>query len=245
MSDAPSPPVDRGFRFRRLWPLVALGIGFAAVFAFGLDHYVSFDVLRAHRAELVAFVESKRVIAGALFVVFYVVVTALSIPGATVLTLAGGFLFGTLLGGILVAVAATLGSTIVYAAVKTSLGDHLRARAGPAIKAMESGFRANAISYMLFLRLVPAFPFFVVNLAPAVLGVQPPIFIVATALGILPATFIYASVGSGLGRVFDAGKVPDLGLIFSGEFLWPLVGLALLALAPVVYKRLARRRWPK
>jgi uncharacterized membrane protein YdjX (TVP38/TMEM64 family) len=102
---------------------------------------------------------------------------------------------------------------------------------------MEAGFRANALSYMLFLRLVPAFPFFLVNLVPAFLGVSLKVFVIATAVGIVPATFIYASVGSSLGALLDAGSTPDLGLILEPRFLLPIVGLALLALVPVVYKR--------
>lgn len=237
MSDLGSSRPRAPFRLVRLWPLALLAVAALAVFAFRLDRYVGFDALRTHRADLVAFVAAHATAAAVLFVLAYAAVTALSIPGATVMTLVGGFLFGTLLGGTLVTVGATVGATVVFLAAKSSLGDYLLARAGPAVKKMEVGFRANALSYMLFLRLVPAFPFFVVNLVPAFLGVSLKIFVIATAVGILPATFIYASVGSSLGVLLDAGATPDLGFILEPQFLLPIVGLALLALVPVVYKR--------
>lgn len=237
MSDLGSSRPPAPFRLVRLWPLALLAVAAFAVFAFRLDRYVGFDALRTHRADLVAFVAAHATAAAALFVLAYAAVTALSIPGATVMTLVGGFLFGTLLGGTLVTVGATAGATLIFLAAKSSLGDHLLARAGPAVKKMEAGFRANALSYMLFLRLVPAFPFFVVNLVPAFLGVSLKVFVIATVIGIVPATFIYASVGSSLGALLDAGATPDLGLILEPHFLLPIVGLALLALVPVVYKR--------
>jgi uncharacterized membrane protein YdjX (TVP38/TMEM64 family) len=165
---------------------------------------------------------------------------AFSLPGALVATLTGGFLFGTVLGGTATVVAATIGATILFIAARTAFGDLLRAKAGPAIKRMEEGFRENAFSYLLVLRLVPLFPFFLVNLAPAFLGVTLPTFVGATFIGIIPGTFVFASLGNGLGAVFDAGRTPDLGLVKEPQVILPLLALAVLALVPVLYRRLRR-----
>ena len=118
------------------------------------------------------------------------------------------------------------------------MGDILRAKAGPAIRRMEDGFRENELSYMFVLRLVPLFPFFLVNLAPAFLGVSLRSYVIATFFGIIPGTFVFTLVGNGLGAVFDAGGTPDFGIIFKPEILFPILGLALLALIPVAYKRI-------
>ncbi|MFQ5974287.1 MAG: TVP38/TMEM64 family protein, partial [Alphaproteobacteria bacterium] len=115
-------------------------------------------------------------------------------------------------------------------------------QAGPLAEKMEAGFRENALNYMLVLRLIPVFPFWLVNLAPAFLGVSVRVFVIGTFVGIIPGTFVYASVGNGLGAVFDAGGAPDLGIIFEPEILLPIIGLALLALLPVIYKKIQARR---
>ena len=136
---------------------------------------------------------------------------------------------------------ATAGATVLFLAARYAFADYLRAKAGPAIRRMERGFNENALSYLLFLRLVPVFPFFLVNLAPAFLGVRLGTYVVATAIGIVPGTVVYALVGDGLGAVLDAGLRLDAGIIFQPRFLAPIVGLALLALLPIAYKKLRRR----
>jgi uncharacterized membrane protein YdjX (TVP38/TMEM64 family) len=168
-------------------------------------------------------------------------VTAFSLPGAAAMTLAGGFLFGTLAGGGLAVVGATIGATAVFAAARTALGDRLRLRTGGMLARIEEGFRRDAASYLLFLRLVPAFPFFVVNIAAALLGARPAIFVATTLVGIVPGTLVFASIGAGLGSVFDAGARPDLSVALSWPVLGPLLGLGLLALLPVAWRRIAGR----
>ena len=234
--DVPAP-TDKTFKLRRLWPVVLIVAGFAGFFVLGLNSYVTLESLREHRTQLVGFVADNAVVAGLLFVTVYAAATALSLPGGLVLSLSGGFLFGTWLGGCLAAVGATIGASIIFLIAKTSLGDAMLARAGPMIKKMEAGFQRDAMSYMLILRLVPLFPFWLVNIVPAFLGVPFRTYFVTTALGILPAAFIYTGVGNGLGRLFEIGEDPNLGAIFEPQFLLPLLGLALLALVPVVYKR--------
>lgn len=239
-ADPPVPPEESRFSLRRLWPLAVLAAGLALFLALGLDRYVSLDALRENRLALSEWVAAHRLLAMLVYMGLYAAMVAFSVPGALVATLTGGFLFGTLMGGTLTVIAATLGATIVFAAAKSALGDLLRAKAGSALQRMEEGFRENAFSYLLVLRLVPIFPFFLVNLAPAFLGVGLPTFIAATFIGIIPGTFVFASLGNGLGAVFDAGRSPDLGLIFEPQIIGPILALAALALLPVIYRRFRR-----
>ena len=160
--------------------------------------------------------------------------------GALFLTLAGGFLFGTWLGGLLSVVGATCGAVALFVIARSTLGAALRDRAAPWLQRLEAEFRRDAFSYLLVLRLVPLFPFWLVNLVPAFLGVPLPTFALATFLGIIPGGVIYAGVGSGLGAVLDRGEQPDLGLMLEPQVILPLLGLATLALVPVIYRRWQR-----
>ncbi len=220
----------------RFLPVAVLAVGLVLFFALGLQRYASFATLAEQRATVVAMVEKLGALAPFVFILVYITVVAFSLPGATLLTLSGGFLFGTILGAGSAVIGATIGATAVFLAARYAFADALRARAGSAIERMEEGFRRDALSYLLVLRLVPIFPFFIVNLVPAFLGVRLATYIVATFFGIIPGGIVYASVGSGLGAVFDAGGEPDLGVIFSPSILLPLLGLAVLALIPVIYR---------
>lgn len=222
---------------RRGLPLAAMGLAIATSFTLGLNDYVTFDALREHRAVLGAFVQDQAILSVLTFFVVYAVSTALSLPGGAVLTVAGGFLFGTLFGTLWVVVAATLGATGIFLIASTALGDVLRARAGPFFKKMEDGFQESAFSYLLVLRLIPLFPFFIVNLVPAFLGVRLGTYMTATFIGIIPGTFVFASVGAGLGSVFDANRSFTLEGILTPEVTVALVGLSLLSLLPVAYKK--------
>lgn len=226
----------------RLVPLALIALGLVLFVAFDLDSYLSFDLLRRHREALVAWTRDNQALALAAYVLVYAVAVTLSLPGGTVLTLAGGFLFGTAAGAASAVIGATAGATTLFLAVRLGLGDLLRARAGPAIRRMEAGFRENALSYLLVLRLVPLFPFWLVNLVPAFLGVPLATYVAGTFIGIIPATAVFAGIGSGLGALLDAGREPDLGVVFTPGVLLPLVGLALLALLPIVYKRVKARQ---
>ena len=229
-------------RWRRYLPIAAIAAGLVVFFATGAHDYVSFEVLRQHQASLQGWVAAHTAAAVALFFLAYVAVVTFSLPGGALMTLIGGFLFGTWVGGMIVVLAATLGATLLFLAARTAFGDLLRAKAGPGIAKMEAGFRENAMSYLLVLRLVPLFPFFLVNLAPAFLGVPAATYVVATFIGIIPGTFVYASVGNGLGAVFEAGGEPDFAIIYEPEIFGPLLALAALACIPIVYKRIAARR---
>jgi uncharacterized membrane protein YdjX (TVP38/TMEM64 family) len=238
-------PVAMAAPARSIWwrivPIAVIVAGFAAFFLFGLDRYLSFAALSEHRQALLAWHAENRVLAAVAFVVAYAIVVALSLPGAIWMTIAGGFLFGTVQASISVVAAATAGATIIFLAARYALSELLRAKAGSAVRKMEAGFRENAMSYLLVLRLVPIFPFWLVNLVPAFLGVPLRTFVIATFFGIIPGSVVYTLVGNGLGAVIDAGGRPDLDLIFEPEIMAPLIGLALLSLLPVAYKRFRRR----
>lgn len=222
---------------KRLLPLGVLILAIGAFFASGLHRYLSFDALQEHRETLLNFVNGYPLLAPLVYVVVYAAATALSVPGGVILTIAGGFLFGTWFGGLLVVIGATLGATAVFLIAKTALGNILREKAGPWLAKMEAGFQENALSYLLFLRLIPVFPFWLVNLVPAFLGVPLAIYVLGTFVGIIPGSLVFASVGNGLGAVFDAGGTPDLGIIFQPAILGPIIALSVLALMPVAYKR--------
>ena len=227
---------------RRLLPLAVLVLATVLFFAFGLQRYVSLAALKTHRHELLDYYAAHQALTLAAFALAYTVIVALSIPGAIWMTLLAGFLFGTVLGAAVVIAAATLGSLIVFLAARYAFGDYLYKKAGPFVRRMETGFQKNAFSYLLFLRLVPVFPFWLVNLVPAFLNVGTTAFVVATVLGIAPATIVFNSVGSGLGSVLDAGGTPNLGIVFEPQIMGPLLGLAVLALVPVFIRKVKERR---
>src|SRR5207237_1324319 len=148
------------------------------------------------------------------------------------------FLCGTWIGMLCAIIGATSGATAIFLAARAGLGG-LAQRAGPLVAKLEAGFRADAFNYLLVLRLVPIFPFWLVNLVPALVGVRLRSYMLATFLGIIPGTFIYAGLGSGLGEIV---KEPDLGIIFHPGVLLPIVGLAVLALIPVAYRHWRGKR---
>ncbi|NUJ81282.1 TVP38/TMEM64 family protein [Methylocystis sp. FS] len=225
---------------KRVAPLLVLVALVAAAFAFRLDRYLTLEALKDHRALLVVFVESHAFLAAIGFVLTYAAVVALSLPGATIMTLAGGFLFGVPLGATLTVIGATVGATLLFVIARSAFGDLLRQRAGPFLARMAEGFRKDAFSYLLFLRLVPAFPFWAVNLAPALLDMRLAPYVAATALGIIPGTTVYTAFGASLGQVFDAGDDVRLKDVFSPTLIAALVGLGLLSLLPVALRRLRK-----
>ena len=226
---------------RRLLPVAILLAGLAIFLLLGLERYFSFEMLARHKATLTAWVATHRLLAGLTFVLAYAFMVAFSLPVAVVATPVGGFLFGTWTGAGLSVVAATLGSIAVFLAARYAFRDLFRARAGATLARLEEGFRHNDFSYLLFLRLVPVFPFWLINIVPALLGMQLRRYVLATLLGIVPASIVYASVGAGLGAVLKRGEQPNLGIIFEWHILLPLLGLAALALLPVVFARLRRQ----
>ncbi len=242
---------------RRLIPLIVIVLlAAAAYFTFGRG-MISLEALVQHRAAIDAFVTEHRVLAVLTYIALYVVAVALSLPGATFLTVTGGFLFGLVLGASAAVIGATLGATVIFLVARTALGEPLLKRAGPRANQLAQGFRDDAFSYLLFLRLVPAFPFFLVNLVPAFAGVKLSTFVAATALGIIPGGTVYAFAGTGLDSIISAQKSTydacmaagqaDCHLTFNArgiltpELIGALIALGVLALVPVVVKRLRAR----
>ncbi len=230
------------FSWQRLLPLLVLILGAFAFFALDLDRYLTFSALREHRQTLLNWTSAHAWLAPLAYIGLYILIVTFSLPGATLMTVSGGFIFGTLAGGAYAVVGATVGATALFLIAKSSLGDFLLARAGPVLKRMQAGFEANAWSYMFVLRLIPIFPFFLVNLAPAFLGVPLRIYVIATLFGILPGGLVFALAGAGLGSVFDSGESFSLQGVMTPEMIAALSGLALLALLPVAYKTLRSKQ---
>jgi uncharacterized membrane protein YdjX (TVP38/TMEM64 family) len=222
---------------RRLLPVLILACGFALFFALGLDRYLSFQALSDNQDWLKAQVRDNALVTALAFIAAYALVAAFSVPGGAVLTILGGFLFGTFVGAAYTVTGATLGAVAVFLAARTALGNTLREKAGGAVKRMQDGFNENALSYLLVLRLVPIFPFWLVNLVPALVGVPLRTYVIGTVVGIVPGTVVYSSVGNGVGAILAQGGTPNLSIIFAPEIIGPIVGLALLSLLPVAYKK--------
>jgi uncharacterized membrane protein YdjX (TVP38/TMEM64 family) len=225
-----------GLSRRRLAPLVAIAGAILLFFALDFDQYLSFETLKENRHALLEWRDRNGMTAVLIYIIGYIVAVALSLPGAIWLTISGGFLFGTLFGTVYAVVAGTIGAALVFIAARYALGDYLRNKAGPTVRKLEGGFRKNALSYLLFLRLTPVVPFWLVNLVPAFLGVRLSTFIIGTFFGIIPLTAVFASVGNGLGAVIDAGRKPDLSIVFDPAIVGPIFGLAMIALLPAAYK---------
>lgn len=231
-------------RVSRFLPLVLLGLLVVGLLASGVGRGINLDALRTHEASLRGFIDAHRILAVAAFVALYTLTTATSMPWATILTLAGGYLFGTWLGGGATVIGATLGAVIVFFVVQTSLGAVLRERAERSdgkLKSVMDGVQAGAFGYILTLRLIPLVPFWLVNVAPALAGAPLRAYAAATFLGIMPATFIYSGIGAGIGAVTARGQAPNLSVIFEPRVLLPLVALGVLSLAITLFQRFKAR----
>lgn len=227
---------------RRALPLLLLGLGLGLFIAFDLGRFFDLSELRAHQSDLQRWVNDRPVIAPAAYLLFYAVLVAFSLPVASFVTIAGGFLFGIWFGTLWTAIGATLGASLVFLAARTALGEVLRAKAGPWLSRLEGEFRTNGFHYLLFLRLVPAFPFWLINIAPALFGMRFVPFVLATAIGILPGTFVFTYFGHGLGTTLQHSGELSLTTIATPEILIGLTLLALVSLLPVWFKRRQARR---
>ncbi len=232
----------RRLSFGRMLPIAILVIGFVLFFAFGLHGHVSIDTLKDQRDWLADQVARQGAVAPLVFIAVYMAAVAFSLPGGALLTMTGGFLFGWIVGTLYSVVGASIGAVILFLATRTAFYDVFHAKAGRAVRKMEDGFREDAFSYMLVLRLVPLFPFWLVNIVPALLGVSLRTYAIGTFLGIIPGAFVYAGLGNGVDALLEQGKDPNLGIIFEPAVILPLLGLAVLALVPVAHKKLKARR---
>jgi uncharacterized membrane protein YdjX (TVP38/TMEM64 family) len=252
MSGSPQPAIPPRGLARRLLPLAAIIILAAAGYAVLGEGGISLESMLRHREAIDTFVTEHRLLAVLGYIGLYIVVVALSLPGAAFLTVAGGFLFGIAVGASAAVIGATIGATLIFLVARTALGEPLLRRAGPRVSHIAKGFREDAFSYLLFLRLVPVFPFFLVNLVPAFAGVRLGPFVAATIIGIIPAAVVYALAGTGLDSVIIAQKNlyhqciaangPDCRMIFdpmdvlTPQLIAALLGLGLLALMPVAVR---------
>jgi len=228
------------FRWTPITILIVLMISLYTLF--GRD-YLTFSALSLYHKQLTLWTQAHYIESVSLFMFIYILAVATSIPGsASFLTITAGFLFGVIPGTIAVVISATLGASILFISVKTALRDWFRKRAKGWVKRMEEGFRRNAFSYLVFLRLVPIFPFWAINIAAALLEIEFRAFFLATLFGIIPATLVFASLGNGLESLFEKGKMPDLSLIFEPQILIPILALAILSLLPIAYKKLKARK---
>ena len=241
-------------RVKRWLPLLLLLSAFALFFALGLNERLTLDELALRYGELDLFLKNNYVAAVLAFIATYIVVTAASLPVATLLSVTIGLLFGWTAGAAIIVVGATLGAAIIFVIARSLLHDFFARKAGTFLQTMAEGFRKDAVSYMLFLRLAAVFPFSVVNVVPAILGVRFSSYFWTTAIGIIPGTIAYAFAGEGLRSIIHerasacARNVPPCGTPFGAsdivtpQMLIAFVLLALVSLLPVVLKHLRRRR---
>jgi uncharacterized membrane protein YdjX (TVP38/TMEM64 family) len=253
-----TPPEAQARRFtRRLLPLIVL-ILLAIAGYFLLGHSgLSLESLVKHRAVIDDFVSAHPLLAVVGYIGLYIVAVVLSLPGAVFLTVTGGFLFGLAVGTAAAVVGATIGATVIFLVARTALCVPLLRRAGPRAAQLAQGFRDDAFSYLLFLRLVPVFPFFLVNLVPALAGVRLIPFVAATMLGVIPAALVYAFAGTGLDGVIAAQRAAydaclaarqtdchmsfDARNVLTPQLIAVLIALGLLTLIPVLVRRLRMR----
>jgi len=239
---------------RRWAPLAILLTAIAGAWAAGLQDYLSLTAIAENRDALVGFVADNLLLSLLLYAAVYVMTVALSLPGASLLTILGGFLFGWLAGGMLTVLAATAGAVVIFLVARTSLGEALASRAGPWMNRLSKGFREDAFHYLLFLRLVPVFPFWLVNIAPALAGVPLSTYALTTLIGIIPGTFAFAILGSGLDSIIMAQKHAfaacvaekgadacsfslDAGALVTPQLLAAFAALGVVALIPVAIKK--------
>lgn len=232
-----TPSAGKGGLMKRLPLFVILAV--AAIGAFTLRDYLSFQALADNREALIAFRDANYFMTVVAFIAAYVIIVAFSLPGAAIATLTGGFLFATFPGALFNIVAATIGATAIFLAARMGfgekLGEKLEASDGT-IKKIKDGIDENQWSMLFLIRLVPAVPFFIANLLPSFLEVPLHRFVISTFLGIIPGSVVYTSVGAGLGEVFARGETPNLGIIFEPHILLPILGLCALAALPIIIK---------
>lgn len=212
-------------------PLIIVGTAIIIFWLSGLSSYVSLEQFHAHKYDLRDYVSARPWQSIMIYAVIYITITTLSLPIASLLTLIGGFLFGVVTGTILVTVSATIGATILFLIAKSSLGKTLRDKAGKLYHRVDEDMRDNAFSYLLTLRLIPLFPFFLVNILPALFDIKPRTYVAATFLGIIPGTAIYVNAGRQL------GEIESLSELKSNDTLLAIGLLALIILLPTFYKK--------
>jgi len=234
---------DRALQLlRQFGPVVALVGLFVWALASGLAGHISLEDLRIQAQALQAFVREHPVLSIGAYIGVYVATVSISLPGALILSLSGGFLFGPVLGGAVAVTGATGGSTVVFLVSRTAFADFLRRWKNPLLLKIEDGFRDNAFSYLLTLRLIPAFPLLLVNVAAGLMRVPLRTFLLASFLGMVPSSFVYAGIGAGLGHVFAEGHPVALHTLLSPRIYLPIIGMGVLAFLPPLWRHWRRGR---
>ena len=236
---------ERGKSALRFLPLLVILVGLGFAYAMGWHRFLSFGYLAERRADLGAFIAANYVLSLAGFFLAYALATAFSFPAASVLTIVAGLFFGWLAAGIVVAFAATLGATALFLAARSAFGDVLHRRLGDRVARLADGFEKDAFGYLLVLRLAPIFPFWVINIAPALFSVPVRTYVAATFIGILPGTFAYAYLGTGLDSVLaaarESGREVLIGDLVTPEITIAFALLALVAAIPTAVKAFRNR----
>jgi len=226
-----------GAAWRRFVAPLAIVVLVALAWAFGLHRYLTLEALAAQREALAALVAARPVASALMYVASYIAVVAFSLPGGAVMTLSGGLLFGAFIGAFLAVLGATTGAAVLFLLARSAFAPFVAGRAEGLLGPLRAGLARDGFFYLLSLRLVPVFPFWLLNLAPALLGMAFAPYLAATFFGIIPGTLVFAGIGAGLDEVFLSGASPDLGVIFSPDVLLPLLGLALLSLFGAWWRR--------
>lgn len=222
--------------FKKYFPLLLIIFVSLTLWVTGLHHYLNFDSLRIYQQDLQTFVMNHLILALLIYSLLYITIVGLSLPVATFMTLLGGFLFGQVLGTIVVVISATLGATILFLAMRSASESYIQEKAGPWLQKMKKGFQENALYYLWTLRLIPLFPFVAVNLAAAVLQIPLRTFFWGTLIGIIPGSFVYVSIGNGLKNVIQEPNFSPK-IILQPHILIGFIGLGILSLLPVLYKK--------
>lgn len=231
---------DAFLLLRRFGPLAIIVILFIAAFASGVTDHLSLEELRVRGTALQTFARERPLLSVAIYLAIYVGSVAVSLPGALILSLSGGFLFGPLGGGFAAVTGATGGSTVTYLVFRTAFGDVLRRKPDAFLARVADGLRKDAFNYLLTLRLIPAFPLLIVNVAAGVASIPARAFVLASLLGMIPSSFVYAGIGAGLGHLFAKGGPVTMETLFSPRIYLPIVGMGVLAFLPPLW-----RHWRK
>ncbi len=227
-------------KYLRFLPISIILILTIIAISFGGLKIFSFENLKKYHEVLKDLLNDNKILFPISFILIYIVSTALSIPGAIFLTILAGFLFGKYLATIYVAIGATIGASIVFLAASTAIQDFFIKKAGSRFNKISMGFQKNAKCYLLFLRLIPLFPFWLVNVVPALFKIKFSTFLWTTFLGILPGTFIFAQAGASLLFIIEQDKF-SLKSIFSFEVILALILLAIFMLLPIIFKKIKNK----
>lgn len=212
----------------RLMLVLAAAIAIAGFFFFDLQRYLSLAELKSQRDALAAYAQMRPVVTIGIYFIAYVVMAAFSLPGAAIMTLAGGAVFGLATGAIVVSFASSIGATLAFLAARFIFRDSVQRRFKDRLQRLNDGVQREGGFYLLSLRLVPVFPFFVINLVAALTPLRTWTFYWVSQIGMLPATLIYVNAGTQLGQVSTPGDILSL----------PLLGaLVLLALLPILMRQ--------